>query len=49
MSRNFEEWLSTFTDNIADLIILDKNPLKVDPQELKNIKVLQTIKSGEII
>ena len=34
---------------IADLIILDKNPLKVDLQELKNIKVLQTIKSGEII
>ena len=34
---------------IADLIILDKNPLKVDLQELKNTKILQTIKSGEII
>ena len=34
---------------ISDLIILDKNPLKVDLQELKNIKILQTIKSGEII
>ncbi|OON91008.1 MAG: amidohydrolase [Epulopiscium sp. Nele67-Bin001] len=31
---------------IADLVILDKNPLEIDPMEIKDIKVLQTIKSG---
>lgn len=34
---------------IADLIIVDKNPLKVDKQELRNIKILQTIKNGNVI
>lgn len=33
----------------ADFVILDKNPLTVSTMELKNIKVLQTIKDGEII
>ncbi|MDO4334165.1 MAG: amidohydrolase [Eubacteriales bacterium] len=33
----------------ADFVILDKNPLTVPPTELKNIRVLQTIKDGEII
>lgn len=33
----------------ADFVILDKNPLTVPAMELKNIKVLQTIKDGEII
>ena len=30
----------------ADLIIIDKNPLKVDPLELKEIQLLETIKDG---
>ena len=30
----------------ADLIIIDKNPLKVDMDEIRNIKVLETIKRG---
>ena len=34
---------------LADLIILDKNILKVDPMEIKNIQVLETIKEGETI
>lgn len=33
----------------ADFVILDKNPLTVPAMELKDIKVLQTIKDGEII
>jgi predicted amidohydrolase YtcJ len=31
---------------LADLVILDKNPLKVDPMTLKDIKVVETIKEG---
>ncbi len=31
---------------IADLVILNKNPLKVDPMEIKDIQVLETIKNG---
>ncbi|MBK9730430.1 MAG: amidohydrolase [Chitinophagaceae bacterium] len=34
---------------LADLVILDKNPLKEDPMEIKNIKVVQTIKEGQTI
>ncbi|MDO5409354.1 MAG: amidohydrolase [Lachnospiraceae bacterium] len=34
---------------LADLVILDANPLKVKPLELKNIRVLQTIKEGKIL
>jgi predicted amidohydrolase YtcJ len=34
---------------IADLVILDQNPLKVDPMTLKDIKVLETIKEGKSI
>lgn len=34
---------------LADLAILDKNPLKVDPMDIKDIKVLETIKEGETI
>lgn len=30
----------------ADLIILDQNPLTVDPQKIREIKVLETIKDG---
>ena len=34
---------------LADLVILDKNILKVEPMEIKNIQVLETIKEGESI
>lgn len=33
----------------ADLVILDNSPLKVEPIEIKNIKVCATIKDGKII
>lgn len=31
---------------IADLVILDNNPLKIDPMKIKEIQVLKTIKNG---
>jgi predicted amidohydrolase YtcJ len=31
---------------LADLVILDKNPLTVDPMAIKDIQVLETIKEG---
>jgi len=31
---------------IADLVVLDKNPIKVTPVEIKDIKVVETIKDG---
>ena len=31
---------------LADLVILDKDPLKVDPMTIKDIKVVETIKEG---
>ncbi len=34
---------------LADLVILDKNPLKVDPMAIKDIKVIETIKEGKTI
>lgn len=34
---------------LADLVILDSNPLKVDPMKIKEIKVLETIKEGTTI
>ena len=33
----------------ADLVILDRSPLEVDPMEIRDIKVLETIKDGETI
>ena len=33
----------------ADLVILDRNPLKVDPMEIQDIQVLETIKDGTTI
>jgi predicted amidohydrolase YtcJ len=32
---------------LADLVILDKNPLKIDPNDFLGIRVLETIKEGE--
>lgn len=33
----------------ADLVVLDKNPLTIDSAEIKDIKVMMTVKDGEII
>jgi hypothetical protein len=34
---------------LADLVVLDGNPLKVNPKDIKDIKVLETIKEGKTI
>ena len=34
---------------LADLVILDQNPLTIDPRKLRDIKVLETIKEGKIV
>ena len=34
---------------LADLVILDKNPLKIDPMEIRSIQVLETIKEGNTV
>lgn len=33
----------------ADLVIFDKNPLTIDPMQIKYIKVLQTIRKAEVL
>lgn len=34
---------------LADMVILDRNPLKIDKTEIKDILVLETIKEGETL
>jgi predicted amidohydrolase YtcJ len=34
---------------LADMVILEQNPLKVDPKTIKDIKVLETIKEGATV
>jgi len=34
---------------LADMVILDKNPLKMDPKNIRNLQVLETIKEGKTI
>jgi predicted amidohydrolase YtcJ len=34
---------------LADLVILDKNPLKIDPSDIMGIRVLETIKEGKSV
>ncbi len=34
---------------LADLVVLDRNPLKVEPMAIKDIKVLETIKEGKTV
>ena len=34
---------------LADFVILDKNPINVNTSEIKNIKVLETIKEGNTV
>lgn len=37
------------TGKLADMVVLDRNPLGVNPMEINRIKVLKTIKSGEVV
>ena len=34
---------------LADMVILDKNPLKIEPENIRNIQVLETIKEGRTV
>ncbi|MCR9016645.1 amidohydrolase [Aquiflexum gelatinilyticum] len=34
---------------LADFVVLDKNPLKVEPSTIKDIKVIETIKEGNSV
>jgi predicted amidohydrolase YtcJ len=34
---------------LADLVILDANPLAVDPAAIRDIKVIETVKEGRTI
>ena len=34
---------------LADLVILDSNPLKIDRMKIKDIKILETFKEGKTI
>ena len=38
---------SLTTGKLADMVILDRNPLKVDPMEIKDIQIVKTIKNGK--
>lgn len=37
------------TGKLADFVILDKNPLKIDPMHIHEITVIQTIKEGKTV
>ena len=37
------------TGKLADLVILDKDPLEVDPMNIRDIKIVETIKEGKTI
>ena len=34
---------------LADLVVLDKNPVKVDPMSIRDITVVETIKEGNVV
>jgi predicted amidohydrolase YtcJ len=38
-------WNAGF-QKLADLVILDRDPLKIDPADIQDIRVLETIKEG---
>lgn len=45
-----EDMKGTLTKGkLADMVILNENPLKVDPEKIKDIKVSETIKEGKTI
>nr|MCU0400784.1 amidohydrolase family protein [Algoriphagus sp.] len=37
------------TGKLADFVILDRNPLKIDPMDLSGLKVMATIKEGKTV
>lgn len=49
--QHFEEDTKGSLENgkLADLVILDKNPLKVTIEDIKDIQVLTTIKEGKVV
>ncbi|MFT5504797.1 MAG: putative amidohydrolase YtcJ [Gammaproteobacteria bacterium] len=49
--QNFEEKSkgSIKVGKQADFVILDQNPLSIDPMEIRNIKILNTINNGKTI
>jgi hypothetical protein len=49
--QHFEEKTkgSLEVGKLADLVILDRNPLTVDPKTIKDIRVVETIKEGKTI
>lgn len=49
--QNFEENMkgSIEVGKLADLVVLDQNPLNVNSENLKDIKIVKTIKEGNII
>ncbi|SDQ73984.1 amidohydrolase [Flagellimonas zhangzhouensis] len=45
-----EDTKGTLTEGkLADLVILDKNPLKIDPLDIHTIEVLESIKEGQTV
>lgn len=40
---------SLLAGKLADMVILDQNPLKVEKMKLANVKVLMTIKEGNVV
>jgi len=34
---------------LADFVILDKNPLKINPLEIHNVKIIKSIKEGKVV
>ena len=52
VARQYDEQASKGSlevGKLADLVILDRNPLKVDPNDIKDIKVVATIKEGTTV
>ena len=33
----------------GDLVVLDRSPLRVDPLALRDIRVLQTVRAGDVL
>jgi len=52
VAEQYDEQASKGTlevDKLADLVILDQDPLKADPMAIRDIKVVETIKEGRTI
>jgi len=47
--READQKGSLETGKLADLVVLDGNPLTVDPMAIKDIRVVETIKDGETV